>query len=120
MSACVSACLYVSVCVCMCFVCLCVSVRVCVCVYVFCVFVCVCTCLCVCVCVLCVCVCVYVSVCVCVCDYSLSEWVVSLDQWEGVVPAAVTFLVFLRNFSKGLRNVPVCESAPRTKLPLCV
>lgn len=31
-------------------------------------------------------------------------------QWEGVVPVAGTFLVFLRNFSKGLRNVAACES----------
>ncbi len=30
-------------------------------------------------------------------------------QWEGVVPVAGTFLVFLRNFSKGLRNVAACE-----------
>lgn len=25
-------------------------------------------------------------------------------QWEGVAPVAGTFLAFLRNFSKGLRN----------------
>lgn len=30
-------------------------------------------------------------------------------QWEGVAPVAGTFLVFLRNFSKGLRNVAACE-----------
>lgn len=31
-------------------------------------------------------------------------------QWEGAVPVAGTFLVFLRNFSIGLRNVAACES----------
>lgn len=31
-------------------------------------------------------------------------------QWEGVAPVAGTFLVFLRNFSKELRNVAACES----------
>lgn len=30
-------------------------------------------------------------------------------QWEGVAPVAETFLVFLRNFSKGLRNATACE-----------
>lgn len=31
-------------------------------------------------------------------------------QWEGVAPVAGTFLVFLRNFSNGLRNAAACES----------
>lgn len=31
-------------------------------------------------------------------------------RWEGVAPVAGTFLVFLRNFSEGLRNAGACES----------
>lgn len=44
-----------------------------------------------------------------------------LGRWEGVAPVAGTFLVFLRNFSKGLRNVAESEreSASQTMTPLC-
>ena len=58
---------------------------------------------------LCACVCV----CVCVCMRSViiahSMGLFLQGQWEGVAPVVGTFLVFLRNFSKGLRNVAVCE-----------
>lgn len=42
-------------------------------------------------------------------DYRLLNGAISEGQWEGVAPVASTFLLFLRNFSKGLRNVAESE-----------
>lgn len=38
-------------------------------------------------------------------------------QWEGVVPVAATFLVFLRNFWKGPRNVAACVCGRESHRP---